>query len=383
MIFLIILISIASLLLFYFYWAARNSERYQIVEAFQSPVPKGSQWGLLLASFLLTVIYLPLSTLAVHVLVWSQDLWVVPNPYINATSYPPDVPPLGPPDEFRDPLDFCWTTTMKLDQINFAPIVVIMSAAIFVAVSLFYPYAPIHSNFLQLTIYFPVRLHQIIKTSVPRVDPYTELGRLRSQSDMDREYARLLDRDHNPFSFLYRGTILFNSSYPNNFTDMFLDFRRNWGTYQPVHLVAKLCALLIIAVIDSNNCVFRSLPRLPLAVTRQTILLISTVVFFALQCYRTPFIDPASNADEWISRVNYMAAAAIALAVALEVPNQNIIDGPVLYTFVPLICFTYKLSDHLTSIYGITYGLSFCTFFIWRLVSLTNNVVGRFYRHRC
>lgn len=39
----------------------------------------------------------------------------------------------------------------------------------------------------------------------PKVDRYTELGALRSQSDMDREYQRLLARDRNPLSFLYGG----------------------------------------------------------------------------------------------------------------------------------------------------------------------------------
>lgn len=39
----------------------------------------------------------------------------------------------------------------------------------------------------------------------PKVDRYTELGTLRSQSDMDREYQRLLARDRNPLSFLYGG----------------------------------------------------------------------------------------------------------------------------------------------------------------------------------
>jgi hypothetical protein len=89
----------------------------------------------LIVTFLLTVIYLPLSTLAVHVLVWSQDLWVVSNPYVNATTNPPIVPSIGPPDAFRDPLDFCWTTTMAKSQINFAPIVIIIAAIVILTAS--------------------------------------------------------------------------------------------------------------------------------------------------------------------------------------------------------------------------------------------------------
>jgi hypothetical protein len=137
LLFLIVFMGIAAILLFHFYRSTRLSKFCNFLEGHQQPEPQGGRWGLVIVSFLLTVIYLPLSTLAVHVLVWSQDLWVVPNPYINSTTYPPILPPLGPPDEFRDPLDFCWTTTMQKNQVNFAPVVVIISAVVFLSVSLF------------------------------------------------------------------------------------------------------------------------------------------------------------------------------------------------------------------------------------------------------
>ena len=54
-------------------------------------------------------------------------------------------------------------------------------------------------------MWFPIRLHQVIKQAVPLVDRYTELGKLRSRSDMDREYQRLLERDGSPITFLYQG----------------------------------------------------------------------------------------------------------------------------------------------------------------------------------
>ena len=73
--------------------------------------------------------------MAVHVLVWSDDLWAVPNPYTNATTFPPNVEPLGPSDEYRDPLDFCYTTTMLRNEINYAPAVVILAIACFLGVS--------------------------------------------------------------------------------------------------------------------------------------------------------------------------------------------------------------------------------------------------------
>lgn len=72
--------------------------------------------------------------------------------------------------------------------------------------------------------------------------------------------------------------------------------------------------------------------------TRQAILLITMVAFFILQCITAPFIDPASNASEFISRVNYVATAALSMAVALNASGQAILEGPVLYMCVLFSC---------------------------------------------
>jgi hypothetical protein len=197
--------TIATLLMFSFYRWTSHYTRSGDIEGLRPPKLAGG-WGLMLITFLLTVIYLPLSTMAVHVLVWSQDLWVVPNPYVNATSLPPVVPALGPSDQFRDPLDFCWTTTMKRNDVNFAPIFVIIAFCVFLLVGSFLLVDIInHSIMFQLTVWFPLRLRRAIMQAMPPVDPFTELGKSRSKSDMDREYQRLLARDRNPFVFLYKG----------------------------------------------------------------------------------------------------------------------------------------------------------------------------------
>lgn len=306
--FLLIFMVIAFGLLYYFYVSACHCDRYNTIEGLQHAATKGKRWGLLIVTFLLTVIYLPLSTMAVHVLVWSEDLWVVPNPYVNATTSPPVLPPLGPANKFRDPLDFCWTTTMKRNEVNYAPVAIVLSATIL--------------SFL--TIWFPIALRRVIRQSVPKVDKFTELGRPRSKVDMDSEYHRLLQRDNNPFAFLYSG------------------FRRRWGTYESTYLFAKLSTLVIIAVLDPNNCFFRTGSRLTIPIVRQVLLLLSTLGFFIAQCIFAPFLDPVNNASEWISRLNYVATAATALAITLNVPGKNVINTYVLY-----------------SIYIITYGLSF------------------------
>ncbi|KII93751.1 hypothetical protein PLICRDRAFT_101645 [Plicaturopsis crispa FD-325 SS-3] len=306
-----VLMGISALLLFYFYRATSRCLQFGRAEGLQQAPEHHSHWGLVVATFVLTVLYLPLSTMAVHVLVWSDDLWAVPNPYTNATSYPPVVVPLGPSSEYRDTLDFCWTTTMKKDAINYAPVVVIMSGLIFMV----------------LTVWFPLRLRNVIRQAVPKVDPYTELGRLRSESDMDREYQRLLGRDLNPLSFMYNG------------------FRRNWGTFESTYLFAKLTALLIVTFINPDNCIFRTLPRSPIPIVREAILLAASLVFFAIQCFLAPFLDPVNNASEWTSRLNYVTTSAVALFVVLDLPGKDILNGPVLYI-----------------IYIITYGLSYCKY---------------------
>ncbi|KAJ7487562.1 hypothetical protein B0H11DRAFT_2013877 [Mycena galericulata] len=308
LLFLVLFLTLAVVLLYLFHRASYNYDRYRTFEGLQQSEPTQSRSGIVAITFLLTLIYLPLSTMALHVLVWSSDLWAVPNPYTNATTFPPVVPPLGPSSEYRDPLDFCWTTTMKRDDINFAPALVILSILVLAS----------------LTIWFPVALRQIIKQSVPEVDRYSELGRLRNSQEMDSEYYRLLSRDRNPFAFLYSG------------------FRRNWGTYESFYLFAKLTALLIVAVIDSDNCFFRTLSRTAVPIARQVLLLLLTLGFFITQCVIGPFLNPTNNASEWVSRLNYVTTAALSLAVALDVPGQDILNTYVLY-----------------AIYIVTYGFSF------------------------
>lgn len=111
-------------------------------------------------------------------------------------------------------------------------------------------------------------------------------------------------------------------------------FRRGWATYESTYLFAKLTTLLLTAVIDPNNCLFRTAPREKVAAARQILLLVAMLVFFALQCVYAPFLDPVNNASEWTSRLNYVLTSAVSLAVALNIPGQDIFNGPVLYVWV-------------------------------------------------
>lgn len=113
-----------------------------------------------------------------------------------------------------------------------------------------------------------------------------------------------------------------------------LGFRRDWGTYESIYLFAKLSTLVIIAVIDPDNCLFRSLPRSRLILARQILLLVSTIGFFFAQCTFAPFLDPVNNASEWTSRLNYITTATVALLVSLHIPGEEVVNTYVLYSCV-------------------------------------------------
>ena len=168
---------------------------------------------------------------------------------------------------------------------------------------------------------------------------------------MDHEYQRLLARDQNPLSFLYGGEC---SAWTITTVSLCAlahpcaGFRRGWATYESIYLFAKLTTLLLTAVIDPNNCLFRTAPREKVEVARQIMLLVAMLVFFALQCIFAPFMDPVNNASEWFSRLNYVLTSAASLAVALDIPGQDIFNGPVLYVYVDLFhvqcCFLTAVS---------------------------------------
>jgi hypothetical protein len=127
-------------------------------------------------------------------------------------------------------------------------------------------------------------------------------------------------------------------------------FRRKWGTYESTYLGAKLSTLLIIAVIDANNCLFRSLSPSRLPIVRQVLLLISTVGFFLAQCIIAPFLDPVNNASEWVSRLNYVTTASVALAVAFNLPGKDVLNTYVLYVYVWSSVAFFRLTDIETSV---------------------------------
>ena len=113
---------------------------------------------------------------------------------------------------------------------------------------------------------------------------------------------------------------------------LYSGFRRNWATYESMYLFAKLTTLLLTAVVSPDNCLFRNIPsRDNVAVARQILLVLAMLVFFIMQCVFAPFLDPVNNASEWFSRLNYVLTSATSLAVALDIPGQEIFNTVVLY----------------------------------------------------
>jgi hypothetical protein len=117
-----------------------------------------------------------------------------------------------------------------------------------------------------------------------------------------------------------------------------LAFRRGWATYISTYLFAKLSTLVIVAVIDPDNCLFRSFSRTTTPIARQTLLLFSTLGFFIAQCIFNPFMDPVNNASEWTSRLNYVSTSITALLVTLNISQQfkDILNSYVLYWCVEI-----------------------------------------------
>jgi hypothetical protein len=66
--------------------------------------------------------------MAVHVLVWSEDLWVIPPSLLGA-----DMSPVVAMTN-EDHQNICWTTTMKRNEINWAPAFIVVAALVFIFV---------------------------------------------------------------------------------------------------------------------------------------------------------------------------------------------------------------------------------------------------------
>ncbi|KAF9080571.1 hypothetical protein BGX23_001953 [Mortierella sp. AD031] len=231
--------------------------------------------------FLLTTLYLPLAKLAFDALVWSDTMWPVANPYTRSDF--PELQPLGPSGIYRDASDFCWVTSMKIQDLNFA--YVIIPVAIF--------------TLCANTFYFPLAIRRLVVQNLPRIDKYTEQGERRL--DLDEEYKRLTISDNCPYNFLYNG------------------YRREHGTYKVVVMLNKLIAVVIVVLFSKDNCIFRGYERRVIESVRAGLQIVFTVSLI-YRVYRTkPFLYASQNVSEYWSRACTVATSVIGLFIVLNV----------------------------------------------------------------
>ncbi|KAJ1033853.1 hypothetical protein NDA16_000061 [Ustilago loliicola] len=323
-IFFVVWIVITALALWRFWRMTKAHNPNKTVEGFDSQgwIYKSSSRGTRFANtclvFVLGLLYLPLSKLAVDVLVWSSDFWPVPNPYKGGIDDPVPGPLLGDPDIWRAPLDFCYTTTMRKDAFNYAYIIIPMA----VLTIIFY------------TLWYPFKLMMTIKEMLPHVSPFNKLGRKRSQEEMQIYYHRLLNRDKSPFNFLYNS------------------YHRKWGYYKPLYiLLFKLTNLIIIGVLTKDNCLFRSFPTRTMLVVQQSTLIVVMASLLGVHLLIKPFVDKIGNRSEMVSRIGYVLTATIGLLVALNVQGSTVYNTTILYI---VQAFTYG-----GNIYFALIGMSF------------------------
>ncbi|KAG0348630.1 hypothetical protein BG004_004661 [Podila humilis] len=251
--------------------------------------------------FLLTTLYLPLAKLSFDALVWSDTMWPVKNPY-KAMDFP-TLEPLGPSGIYRDPSDFCYVTSMKIQDLNFAW--VILPLAIF--------------TLCLNTVYFPLAIRRLVVLNLPRIDKYTEQGERRL--DLDEEYKRLTNSDNCPYNFLYNG------------------YRREYGTYKVVVMLTKLMAVVIVVLFSKDNCLFRSFERKTIESIRATLQILLTVGMI-YRHYRTqPFLYASQNVSEYWSRACTVATSVIGLFIVLKVGPVSVTTlGIMLVATYVLMC---------------------------------------------
>ncbi|KAF9204066.1 hypothetical protein BGZ49_005733 [Haplosporangium sp. Z 27] len=231
--------------------------------------------------FLLTTLYLPLAKLSFDVLVWSDTMWPVPNPYTN-TDFPV-LEPLGPSDIYRAPSDFCYVTSMKIQDLNFA--YAIIPLAIFVLIA--------------NTFYFPLAIRRLVLINLPRIDKYTEQGERRL--DLDEEYKRLTNSDNCPYNFLYNG------------------YRREYGTYKVTVMLYKLIAVIIVVFCSKDNCLFRGYERRTVEATRAGLQIVFTASLIYMHYRTQAFLYASQNLSEYWSRACTVATSVIGLFIVLNV----------------------------------------------------------------
>jgi hypothetical protein len=238
--------------------------------------------------------------------VWNVDCWPLDS---EGKAMKRDTSPrTGDPTLWRDPLDFCYTTTMRKDEFNWAYLIVTVSAL----------------TVLVYMLWFPIHLRRTISTLLPRIPEYNELGSKRSKDDIDIEYNRLLAHDSSPLNFLYHV------------------YKRRWGTYKPLYLlIFKSSNMMIISVFTQDNCLWRRYDAKTMSITKEGVLIGVQIVLLIAHLLIRPFVNEIGNRSELVSRIGYVLDSVLGLLVALQLKDIATIDVWILYLVYAV---TYSLN---------------------------------------
>lgn len=225
--------------------------------------------------------------IAIGALVWSDDYWI---PTVDLTTAPST--------------SICYSTSYN-SGINWIYIILPVAA----------------STIIWLTLFLPWRLHLVTRLSVPNVDRFTELG--ESRKDVTAEYTRLLERSTSPFSFLFN------------------DYQRSYSSYKSIYMLVKLINVVLIVILSTSNCLFLNRSAKYTAIIRTACQLVVMTIFLASSLFYQPFIAALSNASDRVSRIAYVLVALFGLLVALDVPGEGILAGP-MTTFVEVVSYSFS-----------------------------------------
>ncbi|KAG0221903.1 hypothetical protein BGW41_006422 [Actinomortierella wolfii] len=223
-------------------------------------------------------------------------MWPVKNPY--KTTDNPVWEPLGPAGIYRAPDDFCYVTSMRIQDLNFAYVIIPLAIAIIIV----------------NTIYFPLAVRRLVILNLPRVDKYTEQGDQRL--DPDEEYKRLTNQDTCPYNFLYNG------------------YRRECGTYKVSVMFTKLLAVIIVVIFSKDNCIFRHTNRMAIEATRASLQILLTIALIIRHYLVQPYLYQSQQISEYCTRACSVATSVLGLLIVIRAGPVNLLGILLTSTYV-------------------------------------------------
>ncbi|MBW0486139.1 hypothetical protein O181_025854 [Austropuccinia psidii MF-1] len=180
----------------------------------------------------LSSLYLPVTKLSFSTLVWSSEFWPISNP--NVQDEASTLPSLGEDQEFREPWKFCYKTSREKHSFNLAIFLLPISLC----------------TLIFFSFWFPIRFHQVLIAAAST----------RSQtSNLQDTNAELSLQDSSTHA---KGGMLY----------FHYNYKRNWASLKACFLYVKLMITLIVTVVAKDNCLFNTLQRSKINLSRQIIL---------------------------------------------------------------------------------------------------------------